>query len=104
LEKHELGFSYKMDKDQIEEEIRRLRLAAQPNRTDSATDGDIEERIRHLREEKARKVAMIEHLRAENQHMAQCTKRYNDECDRLEKEIEEFNRKRLSSPPDDKKT
>ena len=95
-----------MDNDinNIEEEIRRLRLASQPRRTDSAADDDIEERIRRLREEKARKTAMIERLREENKRMAEKTKYYNDQCERLAKEIEEFNRKHLPPPHGDKKT
>ena len=53
---------------------------------------------------KSQKVAgKIEHLRAENERMAQVTKQYNDQCERLEKEIEEFTRKHLPPPPDGKK-
>jgi len=35
--------------------------------------------------------------------MAQVTKQYNDQCKRLEKEIEEYTRKHLPPPPDGKK-
>ena len=90
-------------KDQVEEDMRRLRLMSQPNRTVPATDGDIEARLRRLREEKARKTAEIERLRVENERMAQVTKQYNDQCERLEKEIEEYTRKHLPPPPDGKK-
>jgi len=91
------------ERDHIEEEMRRQRLMPQPYRTVPATDGESEARLRRLREEKARKTAEIERLRAENERMAQVTKRYNDECDRLEKEIEEFTRRHHLPPPDGKK-
>ena len=96
------------DIDNIEEEIRRLRLASQSRRTDSAADDDIVERIRclgeRLREEKARQSAMLERLRAENKRMAAHMRFYDHICGKMAQEIEEYNRNHLPPPHGDKKT
>ena len=64
---------------------------------------DIDERIRLLREERARKQAEIERLRAENERMAQQTRRWEEMAERLAAEVERFTQERLSGPSGPKK-
>jgi len=97
------------DLDDIKEEIRRLCLASQVSGTDSATDRDLDERIRHLsrrlREEQARQTETLERLRAENWRVAERTRMYQEALVKLMQGIAEgFNRKHPPPPPGDRKT
>jgi len=113
LEVRELGFPNNMeeeiDLDEIKEEIQRLHLASQASGMDSATERDIDERLRRLdrilREESARQDETLERLRAENQRALERTRRYQEASIKLMQVfIEGLNRKHLPLPPDDKKT
>jgi len=113
LETYELGFSYNMDEeidlDDIKEEIQRLHLASQASGMDSATERDIDERLRRLdrilREESARQDETLERLRADQQRTLERTRRYQEASTNLMQVfVEAYNRVHPPPPPDDKKT